>query len=110
MASVMNEQEMEARIREFRDAVSVIRKSLRNDRFERARRAVENLDNKFWKTLNELEGRSANGLSQIRTSWVAQPYDALASYERQQGWTEATTGAGNLRGGRRQHHERSSIF
>ena len=46
---------MEDRIKEFREDLLIIRNYLRNDRFESARRATEDLDDKLWKTLEELK-------------------------------------------------------
>ena len=48
-------EKMEDSIKEFREDLQVIRNCLRNDRFEKARRATEALDNKLWKTLEELK-------------------------------------------------------
>jgi hypothetical protein len=53
--TVYKEEKMEDSIEEFREDLHVIRNCLRNDRFEKARRATEALDNKLWKTLEKLK-------------------------------------------------------
>jgi hypothetical protein len=53
--TVYKGEKMEDSIKEFREDLQVIRNSLRNDRFEKARRATEALDNKLWKTLEDLK-------------------------------------------------------
>ena len=48
-------EKIENAIKEFRKDLQVIRNCLRNDRFEKARRATEALDNKLWKTLEDIK-------------------------------------------------------
>ena len=55
--TVYKGEKMEDSIKEFREDLQVIRNCLRNDRFEKARRATEALDNKLWKTLEDLKGK-----------------------------------------------------
>ena len=53
--TVYKGEKMEDSIKEFREDLHVIRNCLRNDRFDKARRATEALDDKLWKTLEELK-------------------------------------------------------
>jgi hypothetical protein len=51
-------EDIEKRIEEFREALDVIRTSLRNDKFETARRATQAFDIKLCETLEALKKRT----------------------------------------------------